>query len=300
MIATIQAIDEPESTVYVLRRPGHPPVMADWPQPLLEIAPDAVRLPPQGADIDWPKDFGRPVEQTWEPTTITEKLRERFHSIRQKHLRCEDCRKKIAPGDYVPLDLFRKTRGSSGEWVWDKTKERWAKRPRSGPGKRARRHGRRFRLVDLCSACAAIEQTKDRGKTKGMPRRGGRPSLLDEQQLRAAHKIYVATGLSMLEIARRLHATSEKGTLTGYQQSLMYGWRKLGLKLRDKGEQIAISKYGTDGTLSKHWKKRCKKRLRNGKRCAQYVRRVVTETGSHPAEDGLCHMHCMQAERKVA
>ena len=42
--ATIQAVDEAESTIYILRRPGHEPVMAYWPQPLLEIAPDAVRI----------------------------------------------------------------------------------------------------------------------------------------------------------------------------------------------------------------------------------------------------------------
>lgn len=43
-VATIQAVDEPESTIYILRRPGHEPVMAHWPQPLLEIAPDAIRI----------------------------------------------------------------------------------------------------------------------------------------------------------------------------------------------------------------------------------------------------------------
>ena len=42
---TIQAVDDPESTFYVLMRPGHEPVTADWPHPLLELAPDAVRLP---------------------------------------------------------------------------------------------------------------------------------------------------------------------------------------------------------------------------------------------------------------
>lgn len=43
--ATIQAIDEPGETFYVLRRSGHAPVVAEWPHPLLEIAPHAVRLP---------------------------------------------------------------------------------------------------------------------------------------------------------------------------------------------------------------------------------------------------------------
>ena len=42
--ATIQAIDDPESTFYVLRRPGHEHVYAHWPHPLLELAPHAVWL----------------------------------------------------------------------------------------------------------------------------------------------------------------------------------------------------------------------------------------------------------------
>jgi hypothetical protein len=43
--ATIQAIDDPGGTLYILRRAGHPPVTAPWPHPLLELAPDAVRVP---------------------------------------------------------------------------------------------------------------------------------------------------------------------------------------------------------------------------------------------------------------
>ena len=42
--ATIQAVDWEESTVYVLRRDGLEPVVAHWPQHLLDIAPDAVRI----------------------------------------------------------------------------------------------------------------------------------------------------------------------------------------------------------------------------------------------------------------
>lgn len=43
-VPTIQAVDEAESTIYVLRRPGHEPVMAHWPQPLEALAPDAIRI----------------------------------------------------------------------------------------------------------------------------------------------------------------------------------------------------------------------------------------------------------------
>jgi hypothetical protein len=41
---TIQAVDEPEGTIYVLRRPGRPPLYHSWPQPLLQLEPEAVRI----------------------------------------------------------------------------------------------------------------------------------------------------------------------------------------------------------------------------------------------------------------
>lgn len=40
--ATIYAQDEPQGTVYILTRPTGQLLMADWPQPLLELEPDAV------------------------------------------------------------------------------------------------------------------------------------------------------------------------------------------------------------------------------------------------------------------
>lgn len=49
--ATIQAFDDPDGTIYLLRRDGHADVLAEVPQPLLQLAPDAIRLPSvTGAD----------------------------------------------------------------------------------------------------------------------------------------------------------------------------------------------------------------------------------------------------------
>lgn len=50
MNATIQAVDTGDETIYVLRREGHEPVMAHWPQPLLEMEPGAVRIRSLGAE----------------------------------------------------------------------------------------------------------------------------------------------------------------------------------------------------------------------------------------------------------
>lgn len=41
---TIQAIDTDDDTIYVLHRPGHDPIAAYWPHPLLELEPDAERI----------------------------------------------------------------------------------------------------------------------------------------------------------------------------------------------------------------------------------------------------------------
>jgi hypothetical protein len=44
-VATIQAFDDPDGTIYLLRREGMADVTADWPHPLMLLAPHAVRLP---------------------------------------------------------------------------------------------------------------------------------------------------------------------------------------------------------------------------------------------------------------
>ncbi len=300
---TIQAVDDPESTFYVLRRPGLPDVHADWPHPLHELCPEAIRIPAWGQPI--PRDVGRPVTApAWEPLELTPEQREASRSLRIAHLHCEDCGKRIEAGDYQPLDLFRHKPGASGKQVWDATKEKWVRRPAQGPKKRARRDGRRFKRWDLCTRCAEkalLERQGIYGRDRlRAPKRGGRPRLLTESELRAAHKIYEQTGMSRREIAKRLWQQQGKGSWSGYDQSLLYGWRRLKLKLRPIGEQIAISRHGSDGSKSKHWKKRCKRRLRDGRHCTQYVRRIVTATGSHPADDGLCWNHARQAERRAA
>jgi len=133
------------------------------------------------------------------------------------------------------------------------------------------------------------------------PKRGGRPKLLTDDELRAAHKVYTASGLSMVALAALLNEQREKGTLSGYTQCLLYGWRRLKLPLRDKGQQIAISRHGTDGTKSRSHKQRCSARVkhgeRKGKRCIGFARIIHTATESHPAEDGLCWNHADKQRR---
>lgn len=237
-------------------------------------------------------------------------------AVKQKALCCEDCGVEIGPDNYRPLDLFRPQAGSSGKYVWDATKQRWAKRPAQGPKKRARRNGRRFRVVDLCRRCAgeALRQRAANGasvtenghkrymstKERIPPKRGGRPRLMTDDQLRAAYTVYLQTGISRGELATRIWRSASKGTEGGYHSALLYGWRRLGLPLtRTKGEQIGISLHGTDGTLNKAWKVQCKAHLKNGKRCTQWVRKITEEKSSHPAEDGLCHSHaCMTREAR--
>lgn len=218
-------------------------------------------------------------------------------------LHCEDCGCAITlESGYRPLDLFRPDSSSQQDVVWDATKQKLVVRPGA-----ARSGGRRFRKIDLCRRCAAealrLRASKNpkighKGRLGTLstrdrvaPRRGGRPRLLDEAELRSAYTIYKQQGLSIGELARRLAATRDKGTYSGYYQSILYGWRKLGLALRPKGEQIGLSVHGTDGTKSKHHAVRCRERLSGGRRCTQFVRRVVTETGSAPAADGFCWNH---------
>jgi hypothetical protein len=320
-VPTIQAVDTDDETLYVLRAPGEDPVVAYWPQPLLELRPDAVRVPAYGSDVDWPFDLGGPVppyrwslELTPEQRSASLELRE----SRKPHiLVCEDCGKEITdPGDYRPLDLFRPQKGVSGKLVWDATKEKWVRRPAQGPKKRARRNGRRFRVYDLCRKCAGealrqraasnttvMEDGKKRTlKTKERlePKRGGRPRLLTDEEVRQAYKVYESTTLSRREIARRIWEAKEKGSWNGYDQALLYGWRRLKLPLRERGTQLGMSIHGTDGTKSRHWKQRCSARLSNGRQCGQFVRVIRTDTGSSPAFDGLCWNHARKAEREAA
>lgn len=208
-------------------------------------------------------------------------------------LHCEDCGRRITDETgYRPLDLFRPDPASQQDVIWDATKQKLVTRPGA-----ARAGGRRFRNVDLCRRCAGealrVRASKNpkvghkgrhgvlRTRDRVEPKRGGRPRLLNEHELRQAYVVYKTAGLSIGELARRFAATRETGTYSGYYQSILYGWRKLGLQLRPKGEQIGISRYGTDGTKSKPKKKPCRSRNANGTRCRQFARKDSEHCRSH-------------------
>jgi hypothetical protein len=225
---------------------------------------------------------------------------------------CEDCGGEVE-ADVEPIDLFRVTPSAMEGRVWDSTKQRWARRPRN-----ARAGGRRVRPWRLCRLCRAQAlraragtSTMTNGKKRYIrkreriaPKRGGRPRLLTDRELRAAHTLYMLEKLSIGALADELNASREKGTRTGYYQSLLYGWRRLKLPLRDRGQQIAFSRHGTDGTKSKPHKQRCSARVvagaRKGKQCMGFARIVRTDTSSHPAEDGLCWNHADKQKGQTA
>lgn len=251
---TIQAVDgagEDGSTLYVLSRTGQEPITAYWPQPLLELCPDAVRIPT--GEISCPVDVGQPVIPSWESFGLSDEQRESARSLRMRHLRCEDCGEKIDVDNYRPLDLMRPQRGSSGKRVWDATKQKWVRRPAQGPKKRARRNGRRFRVVDLCRKCAgeALRQRAAKGtsvmengkrrtlatKERIAPKRGGRPRLFNDDELRKLHFIYENSMLSRREIARRL-VESRGGSMQGYEQAMYYGWKRLSLPMYGRSEGL--------------------------------------------------------------
>ena len=242
-------------------------------------------------------------------TEVLEELLPQPAEIYERIGHCEDCGGEIEDG-VKPIDLFRVTPSAMGGRVWDSTKQTWVRRPRN-----ARAGGRRFRHWNLCRLCRAQAirarsgtSTTRNGKRKYIrkserlpPKRGGRPRLLTDSELRAAHSLYTGKKLSIGEIATLLDAAREKGTRSGYYQSLLYGWRRLKLPLRDRGQQIAFSKYGTDGTKSKAPKVRCSARIkhgeRKGKQCLGFARVIRTEIGKYPAEDGLCWNHADKQRR---
>ena len=215
---------------------------------------------------------------------------------------CEDCGGEIEP-DVMPIDLMRPDPLAIEGYAWDKTHQRWIRRKRSKPG------GRRFRLWHLCRLCraSALQERAFRGSSKGVgktlktreripPKRGGRPRLLTDDELRAAYAVYLRTGLSRRELAKRLHQARDKGTLPGYESALHYGWHRLHLGLRDRGMQIAMSLHGAGIDWKPREKgKRCKARLSNGQRCRCWAERVDWR---HLAEHGYCWNHRDRAEGK--
>lgn len=166
-------------------------------------------------------------------------------------LRCEDCGKSIEPGDYRPLDLFRPQPGAPGGVVWNATVQKWVVR-----AKAAKAGGRRFRRYDLCRRCAgealrarAAKSPKVGHKGRGgvlrrtdrvEPKRGGRPRLLTDEQLHAAHVVYLRGERSMRQLAADLALSLGTGTAGGYASALYYGWRRLMLPTRSRGEAMTL------------------------------------------------------------
>lgn len=211
------------------------------------------------------------------------------HLTKHQALVCEDCDRPItAETGYRPLDLFRID-------------------PDAPAGKRANAGGRRFRVYDLCRRCAGealrLRASKSpkighggrlgmlRTRDRVAPVRGGRPRLLTDEQIRQAHVLYDRGEISLTNLAQRMLDSGHAGTYGGLYSALWYGFKRLHLPVRPRGLAVAMSRHGTDGTKSRPWKKRCAATLRDGRRCTQYVRRVVTDTSSHPHEDGLCWNH---------
>jgi hypothetical protein len=163
---------------------------------------------------------------------------------------CEDCGKSLARGDYRPLDLMRPDPDATS-WVWNATIGKHVHRPA-----RARPGGRRFRVVDLCRRCAADALRKRAGHTvkengakryirsreRIPPKRGGRPRLLTDDQLRSLHLVYVRDGLSIHSLADALlEAGKTGGTRGGLHQSILYGWRRLGLPVRTRHDAMVLA-----------------------------------------------------------
>lgn len=153
----------------------------------------------------------------------------------RRELVCEDCGKPIEPGDYRPLELMRPDPEALEGRIWDDTTKKW-RQPH-----RARAGGRRWRWWDLCTDCAATALRSRDGRDRGKPpKRGGRPRLLTDDELRSLHVIYEQGEMSMRELAKQLVATRDKGSQTGYEQSIMYGWRRLGLPIRSRSEERTL------------------------------------------------------------
>jgi hypothetical protein len=219
-------------------------------------------------------------------------------------LRCEDCNKPIEADDYFPLDLMRPD-PSATRWVWDSTKHKLVFRPRN-----ARAGGRRFRKVDLCRRCSAealrrraqpgykpdgkprYNTIKENGVVRFLrpteriaPRRGGRPRLLDEPELRALHAAYL-TGLSIRDLALQLLAAGHRGTESGLYQSMLYGWRNLELPIRSRPDAIREA-HRQRGRIPPERFRRCAATRTRGKPCRQWARHGLATCWFH-AEQETC------------
>jgi hypothetical protein len=197
-------------------------------------------------------------------------------------VRCEDCPATLDRGNYRPLDLLR---------------------PVPGLFRRDGHPRRRFRIVHLCRRCAAealrlrastnpkighkgrggVLRTRDRVA----PKRGGRPRLLSNEQVRAAHVIYEQGGLSIRALAEKLLEAGAPGTRGGLESALFYGFKRLGLAKRPPGLAMAMARFGTDGTKTKRQKRRCSARARStGKRCKCWAQRGSKVCWDHRETEG--------------
>ena len=187
-------------------------------------------------------------------------------------LRCEDCGNQIKDGDHRPLDLMRPDPSAQKDVLWNRTTQKLVRQP----GK-AKAGGRRFRIYDLCRRCAAeaLRQRAAAGlaastRDRVPPRRGGRPRLVNDHELRDLHLIYERTGRSIGDLARGLHDSRSIGSPTGYYQSILYGWRRLGLPLRPRSEQLALSHH-LRGRIPRR-PERCPATTRRGTPCELFVK----------------------------
>lgn len=101
------------------------------------------------------------------------------------------------------------------------------------------------------------------------PKRGGRPRLLTDEQVRAAYVVYTA-GHSIRAVAKMLMDAGHRGTLSGLESALFYGFRRLGLDKRSNGEAARIW-HRAKGHKPKHKSRKCGKPNRAGKPCRQWA-----------------------------
>lgn len=200
---------------------------------------------------------------------------------------CEDCGCELTSENYRPLDLMRRD-------------------PLAPSGKRARAGGRRFRIWHLCRRCAGVALIElaaqnasymrngvkrlRRVRDRIPPKRGGRPRLLSDEQLRAAHVLYDTAKLPMHKVVELLQASGATGTTGGLLSALHYGWKRLGFRTRPRGVAMAMGRFGTDGTKTKPQLRRCSRTNesgpRRGRRCQQWAKRGKDVCRSHDVVDG--------------
>ena len=192
---------------------------------------------------------------------------------------CEDCGGDIEEG-VEPIDLFRHE-------------------PDAPAGKRRRAGGRRFRLWHLCRRCRAAAIRKRAGTTSGRthkyiptnariaPKRGGRPPLLTDEEIRAAYSRYLESGLSRRALAKLLWEERGVGSWHGHDYALLAGWRRMQLPLREAGVPYYQKRHPTIPCAATG--------VYSFDPCRQWVRLI----DGKPAEDGLCWNHAHNTKKEL-